>query len=86
MISQIHILLSPFDLIYMSFPFDLNSRKQAMGDGAAIVAYIMKPSRVEDFAKVITIFNFQFSNIRGFIFFLFFFRGVLYQCILLQMG
>ena len=61
-------------------------KKQAMGDGAAIVAYIMKPSRVEDFAKVITIFNFQFSNIRGFIFFLFFFRGVLYQCILLQMG
>lgn len=29
------------------------SQKQAMGDGAAIVAYIMKPSRVEDFAKVI---------------------------------
>ncbi|XP_013691804.1 inositol 1,3,4-trisphosphate 5/6-kinase 4-like [Brassica napus] len=25
--------------------------KKAMGDGAAIVAYIMKPSRVEDFAK-----------------------------------
>ncbi|KFK37221.1 hypothetical protein AALP_AA4G229400 [Arabis alpina] len=25
--------------------------KKAMGDGAAIVAYIMKPSRIEDFAK-----------------------------------
>lgn len=40
-------------------------KKQAMGDGAAIVAYIMKPSRVEDFAKVITIFKLQFSNVRG---------------------
>ncbi|KAF8101260.1 hypothetical protein N665_0208s0047 [Sinapis alba] len=27
------------------------TNKKAMGDGAAIVAYIMKPSRVEDFAK-----------------------------------
>jgi hypothetical protein len=30
--------------------------KKAMGDGAAIVAYIMKPSRVEDFAKVRSLF------------------------------
>lgn len=46
-------------------------KKQAMGDGAAIVAYIMKPSRVEDFAKVITIFKNHLSNIRGLFFFVF---------------
>ena len=37
-------------------------KKQALGDGAAIVAYIMKPSRIEDFAKVITIFKIRLDQ------------------------
>lgn len=34
-----------------------------MGDDAAIVAYIMKPSRVEDFAKVRNLFEIRLWNI-----------------------
>lgn len=50
-------------VLVFSSPFWCYLPTQVMGDGAAIVAYIMKPSRVEDFAKVRSFFGIRLWNI-----------------------